>query len=99
MRFVVVVKFWCEQLYFFLLRYCGGAAGAVHGGVVDAGEADGLGGIAEEASDVGSRALSDGVPGWSVPLHLSPRSQAATRGQRSYRPGIWRPSAPSASIV
>ena len=34
-------------------RVCGGAAGAVDGGVVDAGEADGLGGVAEEASDGG----------------------------------------------
>ena len=34
-------------------RVCGGAAGAVDGGVVDAGEADGLGGVAKEASDGG----------------------------------------------
>ena len=31
----------------------GGAAGAVDGGVVDAGEADGLGGVAKEASGGG----------------------------------------------
>ena len=54
----------------------GGAAGAVDGGVVDAGEADGLGGVAKEASTW--RRRPGGGGGEAVSRNSSPFRSSAS---------------------